>query len=159
MEKFKIEIKWGVIFSIVSLLWIAFEKQMGWHSEHIDKHMLYTNIFAIIAILIYVFALQDKKKNFFNNTIDWKQGFVSGIMLSFIIIILVPLTQLIVHYYISPDYFTNAITFVTKSGHMTMEDATSYFSLESYIKQSIFGGLSMGIVTAAIVAFFIKTKK
>jgi hypothetical protein len=41
---------------------------------------------------------------------------------------------------------------------MTRETAELYFSLKSYIIQSSIGGLSMGVVTSAIVALFVKTK-
>ena len=45
INKYKTEIKWAVIFSIVMLLWITLEKLTGLHSEHIDKHPVYTNFF------------------------------------------------------------------------------------------------------------------
>ena len=63
MKKFALEIKWGVIFTIVLLLWMVMEKLLGWHGKHIDKHAIYTNFFAILAILIYVLALLEKRKN------------------------------------------------------------------------------------------------
>ena len=57
MKKYTVEIKWALIFVVFALVWMVFEKWMGWHGEHIDKHATYTNIFAIPAIVIYVLAV------------------------------------------------------------------------------------------------------
>lgn len=156
MKKFKIEIKWGIIFSILTLLWMYLEKSVGWHSTHISKHAIYTNFFALIAIIIYVLALLDKRNHFFDGKMNWKQGFISGIALSAIIALISPLTQYITSTIISPEYFPNVIKYVVGKGKMTQEAAETYFNLKSYMVQSAFGALTMGIVTAAIVAFFVK---
>jgi hypothetical protein len=39
---------------------------------------------------------------------------------------------------------------------MGQEAAESYFNFKSYVLQSFFGALTMGIVTSAVVAFFVK---
>lgn len=158
MKKFSIEIKWGIIFSVVSLLWMFLEKGLGWHDENIAQHAIYTNIFAIVAILLYVFALLDKRKNFYNGKMTWTQGFVSGIIISVVVAILSPLAQYITHEFITPDYFTNVIDYSVESGAMTREAAEEYFNLKSYIIQSFFFALVVGVVTSAIVAFFVRRK-
>ncbi|MCM4171129.1 DUF4199 domain-containing protein [Arenibacter sp. TNZ] len=156
MSKFRIEIKWAVIFALATLLWMVFEKSMGWHDVLIAKQAIYTNFFAIIAIAVFVLALLDKRKIDFNGKMSWKQGFISGIFLSVIIAVLSPLTQYITNTFITPEYFPNIIKFAVDSGKMSQEAAESYFSLKSYVLQSFFGALTMGIVTSAIVAFFVK---
>ena len=62
MKSKLIEIKWAIIFTIIALLWMMFEKSMGWHDALIAKHALYTNWFGLIAILVYIVALLDKRK-------------------------------------------------------------------------------------------------
>ena len=64
MKKIQIEIKWAIIFVIMTLIWMILEKVAGLHDEHIDKHPIFTNFIAIPAIAIYVFAILDKRKNF-----------------------------------------------------------------------------------------------
>ena len=61
MKKVGIEIKWGIIFSLVTLLWMWLEKSMGLHNENIEKHATLTIIFAVPAIIVYVLALLDNK--------------------------------------------------------------------------------------------------
>ena len=158
MNKIAIEIKWGIIFTVSGLAWMYLEKTLGWHDELISKHPIYTMLFSIVAILIFVFALKDKKKNYFQNQMDWKQGFLSGCIISLVVTLLSPLSQYITSVVISPNYFKNAIKFAVENNRMTLEDAQAFFNLKSYIFQAAFGGLSMGIVTSAIVAFFMKSK-
>lgn len=156
MKKYQIEIKWGVIFFALLLLWMYFEKLMGWHDVLVAKHGLYTNLFGIIALAVYFFAIQDKKKIFFHGKMSWKQGFVSGIILSIVIAVLSPLSQLIIHKLISPEFFPNVIEYSVNSEAMNRENAEAYFNLSSYIVQSISGALMMGVVTSAIVALVLK---
>ena len=158
MKRFAIEIKWGIIFSVVSLLWMYLEKALGWHDELIAKHAIYTNFFGIVAIVIYVLALLDKRKNFFGDKMNWSQGFISGIVVSIVVAILTPLAQYITHTFVTPDYFTNIIDHAVERGSMTREAAEEYFNLTSYILQSFFFALVVGVVTSAIVALFVRKK-
>jgi hypothetical protein len=158
MKKFTIEIKWAIIFTIAGLLWMFLEKKLGWHDALIAKQPIYTMLFSIIAIIIFVLAIKDKKSNYYENDMDWKQGFLSGSIVSLIVAILSPLSQYIIMEIISPNYFQNAINNATLNNNMSLETAKAFFNLKSYIFQAAFGGLSVGIVTSAIVAYFIKTK-
>jgi hypothetical protein len=158
MKTIKIEIKWAIIFSITLLVWMVLEKLVGLHSQHIDKHMIYTNFFAIPAIAIYVFALLDKRKNFYNGVMTYKQGFITGLIITVIVAALSPLTQYITSVFITPEYFPNVIDYVVSHGKMTQEAAEKQFNLHNYIIQGLIGALAMGLVTSAIVAIFTKKK-
>lgn len=159
MKKFAIEIKWGVQFSIASLVWMIVEFSAGLHDVHIDKQLIYTNLFAIVAIALYALALREKKYVFYKGIMTWKQGFMSGVVLSIVICILSPLVQYLTYTFITPNFFTTIIKYFVEHHFKTQEQAEAYFSLKSYILQGIFGSLSMGIITAAIVALFLKNKK
>ena len=135
------------------------EKGLGWHDESIAQHAIYTNLFAIVAIVLYVLALLDKRKNYYDGRMTWSQGFISGILISIVVALLSPLAQYITHTFITPDYFNNVIEYSVKSGVMKREAAEEYFNLTSYIIQSFFFALVVGVVTSAIVAFFVRTKK
>lgn len=158
MEKFKIEFKWAIIFSISLLVWMYFEKTMGWHAEKVKFQPIFTMLFGIIAIILYVLALLEKKKNYFDQKMDWKQGFLSGAILSLFIAAFSPIVQYISFELISPEFFSNMISYKTAKNQMTVEAAEKYFSMSNYIYTNTFASLSTGIVTAAIVAFFVKSK-
>lgn len=158
MKNLKIEIKWAVIFSIASLLWFAIEKSAGLHDEYISKHLIYTNFFAIPAILIFILALKEKKSKYFIGTMNWSQGFVTATIFSIGIALLSPIVQYISFEFISPNYFENAIQNAIKLKSMTLLNAQTFFNIRSYIIQGFLGGISMGIVTGGIVAYFLQTK-
>ncbi len=159
MSKYKIEIKWAFIYTIASLAWMVFEKEMGWHDVHISKHPLYSTLFSFIGIIIYYFALREKKIISYHNNIHWKEAFVSGaIMTVFITILAIPVFYLTVNV-ISPAFFKNMTNYAVSSQVYTQEQAESYFNSQSYLLQIVGGSLSMGIVTSAVIAYIIQTKK
>lgn len=159
MKKFSIEIKWGILFTIISLIWMYLEKGLGWHDENISQHAIYTNLFAFVAIALYVIALLDKRKNFYQGKMTWSQGFISGIVISIVVAGLSPLAQYITYEFITPDFFPNAIDYSVENGAMTRTAAEEYFNPTSYIIQSFFFALVVGVVTSAIVAYFVKRDK
>lgn len=158
MKNIRIEIKWGILFTLVGLIWMIFEKAMGWHDIHIDKHAAYSMFFAPIAIALYVFALLDKKKSFYGGTMSFKQGFVAGLIITVVVMFLSPFSQYITHTYITPDYFKNVIAYSVSSGQMEQQAAEKNFNLNSYIWQSTVFAAVMGLITSAVVAFFVRSK-
>jgi hypothetical protein len=134
------------------------ERIFGFHDENIDQHAIITNFFAIPAIIIYVLALLDKRKNHYNGVITYKQGFITGLIITVIITVISPVTQIITTSVITPDYFPNMIEYSVSEGLMTQSEAEGNFNTGSYVLQTIFGTLVMGIITSAVVAIFTKRK-
>jgi hypothetical protein len=160
MKNIKIEIKWSIIFSIMVLLWMVLEKLCGLHGKYIDYHLYLTNLFAIPAIIVMVMALKDKKKNFYDGQMNYKQGLISGIILSVIIALLSPLTQWVTSFVITPEYFPNVIKRSVEIGYFkTTAEAEANFNYQNYAIQGAIGALVMGIVTTVIAMIFIRTKK
>ncbi len=159
MGNIKIDIKWAIIFSLMVLLWMLLEELTGLHSTYIDYHLYLTNLFAIPAIWIMVLALKDKKKNFYNGQISYKQGLITGIILSLFIALISPLTQWITSYVITPEYFPNVIKRSVEIGYYkTTEEAEANFNYANYALQGAIGSLIMGIVTTAIAMIFLRSK-
>ena len=159
MRKIKIEIKWAILFSVMGLLWMLLEKLSGLHSTYIDYQLYLTNLFAMPGIWFYVLALRDKKKNFYGGQITYKQGLISGIILTVIIALISPVTQWITSYIITPEYFPNVIKRSVELGYFqTTAEAEANFNYKNYAVQGAVGALIMGIVTTAIVMIFLRTK-
>jgi hypothetical protein len=158
MKNIRIEIKWGVLFILLGLIWMVFEKSMGWHDVHIDKHATYSMIFAPIAVALYVFALMDKKKNFYGGRMSYMQGFITGLIITLVVVILTPLSQYITSTYITPDFFSNVIAYSVSSGAMEPEAAQQYFNLKNYVIQGTIFAAVMGLVTSALVSIFFRSK-
>lgn len=158
MSNYKIEIKWAFLFILMMLAWMGLERLSGLHDVYIEKHPIYTNLVAIPSIAIYTLALLDKRKNFYSGIMTYKQGFFCGIIITLIVTLLSPLSQIITIKMITPDYFSNVIEYSVTSGAMTRDAAEAYFNLKSYIIQSLIGAPVMGIITTAIVAIFTQKK-
>lgn len=158
MKNRKIELKWALVFVGLQLGWMLLERVTGLHGERIDQHVTFTNFFAIPAIVVYAFALVDKRNNFYLGTMTYLQGMTSGLIITLFVTVVSPLTQLIVSEVISPEYFGNAIAYATSEGILTQEEAVKYFSLENYIIQGLEGTPLMGILTSVVVAFFTRKK-
>jgi hypothetical protein len=158
MKSFRFEIKWALIFVVMSLAWMLFERMMGWHDEQISKHATYTNFVAIPAIAVYVLALLDKRKHYYGGHMSYAQGFMSGLVITAVVTLLSPLTQYITSTFIAPQYFPNAIRHAVSTNAMTQDAAEKYFSLKSYIIQGLIGAPVMGLVTTLIVAIFTRKK-
>ena len=153
-----IDLKWGVVFTLALLLWMLIERVLEFHSSNIAKHGIITNFFMIPAIAIYVFALLDKRKNFYLGSMTFKEGFTTGLKVTLVITLLTPLSQYIAVEIISPNFFENIIKYTVESGIMSQEDAEANFNLKSYIIQSMIFAPIVGTITSAIVAIFTKRK-
>ena len=158
MKKFTIEIKWGIIAIIIFLAWMTLEKELGFHSEKIKWQPLFNLLYIFPTFVLYFLALLEKKKKYYNNNINWKQGLISAIVISFIIVIFSPITQFITHEFISPDFLENTINQIVLSKKLTLKEAKEFTTLTSSIWKNISDGLSFGVVIGAIVAYILKTK-
>lgn len=158
MRKFAIEIKYAVLFTLAMIVWTIGEKEVGLHGKYIAHYSMLGMLSGIIGLVVYFFALREKKKEYFNGQMTWAQGFVSGVYMSFFIGLLSPLATYISFNIVSPYLFQNLVGYVVSKGVMNKEQAELYFSFRSYAIQAAFSSLSLGVITGAIVALVLKTK-
>lgn len=140
----------------MSLSWVWAEKLCGLHDIYIQEHAKYTYFMGIPSVLIYFLAMWEKRKNL-DNVMSFKQAFMYGLSITLIVVALSPFMTYISFTLITPQFFEHAIQFSVKQGYMNSKDASAYFSLDSYILQSVFGGFIMGLITTAITAFIMKS--
>ena len=157
MKKFAIEIKWGIRYAFLWILWLFIEKSSGYYESKISDYALYSMLFTFVTIFVYYVAIKEKKKDFFNDEMSWKQGCVTGIFLTIVMAVLTPFCQIIFHKAIAPEFFPNMIEYSVSKGN-SKEVAENYFNLSSFIIQNIFSTLSLGVVISAVVALFLQTK-
>ncbi|MEM6766201.1 MAG: DUF4199 domain-containing protein [Bacteroidota bacterium] len=156
MKKYTTEIKWGLIFVAMMLAWMTFEKLAGLHDVHIDKHPIVTNLIMIPAFLVYYLALKEKRDKDYGGVMSWKQGFISGVIIGLVVMVITPLTQYITSTIITPDYFQNAIAYSVETNQSTLEAAEANFNLKNYIILSTISAPIMGAITAAIMALVVR---
>ena len=89
----------------------------------------------------------------------YKQGLVSGLVLSVLIAIISPLTQWVTTYIITPKYFPNVIKRSVELGYYsTIEDAKAQFNYKNYAISGMVFSFIMGVFTTAIAMNFLKSK-
>lgn len=158
MEKFGIELKWAGIITASHLLWYFIEKMLGWHQD-----FSYTIIswfgFYFLFFFLFLWAFIDKKNNFYNNNWSIKDGFKFGLFLTGLLAILNPMVQYIIFQSLSPDYFSNIITYkLEQSQTMTQEFLEGRFNIDAYVRSGIFDTLSFGLIYSIALAYLLKTK-
>jgi len=158
MKKRSLEIKWGIIFTVMMLLWMVGERLSGLHDTYIEYHATVTNFVMIPAIAIYVLAILDRRRHTEGKKFSYLQGFVSGCIVTLVVSILAPLSQYITSVYITPEYFENATAYAVETAQMTEEDAKEFFNLKNYMIITVFFTPITGVVTSAIVALFTRRK-
>jgi hypothetical protein len=158
MNRIQTEIKWGLIFFFSGLIWMFLEKSLGYHDVYLEKQANFTLWYAPIAIGLYVLAIRNKKINFYRGKINFTQGFISGLIMTLVILILTPLSQYISHEFISPEYFPNIIRMTVERGQMTQSEAEAHFTLVAYIQQSLIFATFMGVVTSALASLLTRTR-
>lgn len=154
MKNFRIEIKWALIFSLMTLGWILLERLFGLHGEHVEKHATFTNFIAVPSIIIFVLALKEKRNKFYNGYMSYGEGFITGLKITFMVMLLSPVVNYLALEVVSPNYLENIGTYAVSNGLLTQEQAKIAFSLPSYILQGLIGVAMMGFLTSAIVAIF-----
>lgn len=158
MKNYSIEIKWAIVYVIISFLWIFIQKSLGFFDSNIPGHVLFSLLIVLVLAPLFYFSQTDKKKNFLNNKMVWKQGFISGCLVIVMATIFVPVLSYVTYEIVAPDFFDKAIAFYTTSGKLNPVEAAEQFNLKNAIIRGISDNLSFGISFSAIMAFFTKSK-
>lgn len=159
MKNLKIEIRWAILITIAAVLWLLLEKELGYHGEKIAEHSLFGWLFVPVIFVLFIFALWDKRQNYYEGSMRWKQGFTSGVLIAVFMGILAPIVQILFHEVISPDYFEKARQYSIENTDLSEEAAYKNFNLIAYSIQSIVFSVLLGTGIAAIVALFLQNRK
>jgi hypothetical protein len=141
------------VFSLAMLAWIAFERLLGFHDELIAYQAAFSPLFALIAILVYVLAMRQRRLKP-DAAPGWFPAFAFGMRMAVVVAVLSPAVQWLIHTVVSPDYFATIQAYAVAENVMTEAAAAAQFNLGSYIVQGVIGALVMGAITSAIVAIF-----
>ena len=154
-----IELKWGLILAASSLLWIIIERWLGWYSNQIPSYVRLTNIYGIPALLIYCLALAEKREKDYSGELTWKDGFIAGLMITLIFLILTPLIKYTGYTFIAPEYFKNIIDFGVNVKKKDKGALTAFFNMKNVIVQGLYGVAIMGALCSAVAALIVKKRK
>jgi len=157
MSDTKLALRYALVFTLASFLWVCLEYAVGLHTTHKELHPSLSSIFAIPAIAIYAFALHAKRTSM-GGTFTFWDGFMFGLLVTGIVAVLSPGVQYVFHTFVNPHFFADFQAYSIASGKLEPDAAAAYFCLQNYLYEGISGALMMGTVTAAIVALILSRK-
>lgn len=158
MKKYNVEFRYALIYVFMTLIWSLIGKLLGFHDRLIGNNLVFNFLIVIPSFAVYYLALREKKRKEYHGLIKFKQAFLSGVMMTVFITILAIITPIVTTQLISPDYFSNSISYVVNSGKMTAAEARSQFNLPAFIFQGIIAAPVFGIILSALAAFLVNTK-
>lgn len=149
-------IKWGLIISIVSFLWIILEKNLGYHTRLISEKGSFSWLLIPLTLVLYYFAFREVKRKLGADQSIILEYLKTGLIIGLITMIFAPLSMWLMNTYISPDFFSNAIAEGVRIG----EDRTkleSEFSLRSFVLRSALASIVLGIflgIVSVLIEWF-----
>lgn len=158
MARYGIEIKWSLRFILFAMAWVMLEKAIGWHQLNYVEYFLTSFLFALPGFLFLWLVIREKCNRYYQGQMTWMQGTMSGLLTTFLCVLVVPVTTWNVIHFISPDFFSTLKAEAIASGRMPQEEADLFFGFRGYVLDRIQMGLSGGIVASAILAYFLKSK-
>lgn len=149
------DLRWGLVLSLASFLWVCLEYALGLHTTRIELHPTLTNLFAPIPIVILTLAIRDHRSE--DGELGWAEGLRSGMTVSAVTAALGAPTMWLFIRYVNPNYFSAMIAHAARHGHDD-EATRSSFTLGGYAVQASVGPLVMGLITSLIVVAVLRFK-
>ncbi|MEL7002842.1 MAG: DUF4199 domain-containing protein [Bacteroidota bacterium] len=156
--RYKAELKWGIMLFVATIVWVLFEKLMGWHSDNIDQHAVYSALYDVVFVLIFAFAYKSRRRQVSMENFQWKDRLTLGLGITLVITILSPLTQAIIHKMISPMFFENIIKLAVDNDLMSIQEAEAKFNLPNYIVENLIGTFILGLICTLALSFFFRNR-
>ncbi len=156
-KKIKIALKWAIIYTILFLVWTLLEKTLGWHEEGIANKQWLSMFFIPFAITMYWLAMKETRRRVYNRVITWKQCFISGVLMAIFVALLSPIAVYITQNFITPENFETVANQSVTNDLLKIEQANDLLNIDNYRWQIAIGAFVIGVITAAISAFILKT--
>ncbi len=154
------EIKWGVVWPTSMFLFLCFEFYAGLQEPpNLEWGVIVDTAGGLVLpLLVFFLGLRQKRDQDLEGVMSWKEGFVSGLIMTAVAL---PLSLLLVWAFltfVNPSWFDTMITYSVATGYFSQEAAEAYFNMKSYLTQTAMNVALFGVVLSAIFAFLYKTK-
>lgn len=157
-RKFKIEIKFGLVIGLLTVIWLLGEYSTGLHHDHHDLFLLVTNFVFVIPLAGLYLGISSKRKNDYDQYLSLGQGFITGSMISTIYAFIAGIGQFLYHTIINPHYFDLMITRSQEHG-VSAEEATQYFNTTNYTISVVISYFVVGLLASLLYSVILKRKR
>lgn len=159
MFYWKIEFKWALIFSILSIMWMVLEKILGLHNEYLLYQPYFTSLSLIPLCVIFVLALKERNVKDFEGEVSFRNAFISLFKLSFLITILSPIFYFFIFKYITPNYVKNLIFLsVEKGSYSSSVEAKASINTQMLLVINALKTFGFGLGLSFLISFFVSKK-
>ena len=150
------ELRYGLIGGFLTVIWMSLGYYLGWEKSEMGKYAPYLSL-IILAITIYITVLFKRDRDL-GGAINFKEAFMAGLSVSFVMGAMVGLFLLIYSQYINPDLVNQMIT-ETKDYYKTQQNV-SQEQIDNAVEgvkamYSPFGQLTYGIGTTMLTGALI----
>ena len=151
----KLEMKWVAVVFILHILWLIGERTFGFFGNRIRHEDLINMAFYVLYAGVMFLAVADlKSRN--NGFLNRRQGFLSSLFISLILVALAPIMVGILMFAIQPDFFNVMIMSATERGEYSAYDAAiQEYNYWSYVKTFMAGYLLAGSLSGALWSFLL----
>ena len=161
----KTALKWGFLTAFFTFLWLTLEFAVGIQSDYIAFHPVITLVALIIPLLCLYYGLREEKLKAPAH-FSFSRALLVGMLISVVAAVFSILGQWVFHTWVNPAFFDSMINFRESKALaqgidvlVARREAEAYYSLESYLMQTVGGVLLGGAVISAILAFFMRIKR
>ncbi|MEM9015932.1 MAG: DUF4199 domain-containing protein [Verrucomicrobiota bacterium] len=163
--KLPLELKWGLLLGLASLLWLYLSFWMGMHGTLLGIQVV-TLVSLLISIVIYIFALGSYRTTYPEST--YLEGLKAGAGIAGIAAVMAVGAQAGYHFVVNPG-FTDFMVGETEKFYLSQgvaedearrlgEASAKTFGFTSYAIQAALGAIITGVVTSAIILLILKRK-
>ena len=151
----KLELKWVSIIIILHILWHVGERMLGFYGEKSNYQEFSGMVFmALYAFVMYlaIADLRSRNRGFLNK----RQGFLSGLFISLILVAFAPIMVGLLAFVIQPDFFNEMIMASTTNGeYQSYQMAEQEYNYWSYVKLYMAGYMLVGSLFAALWSYIL----
>lgn len=154
-----LELRWGLIIGLTSMIWLYASYYLGFHTSGIEKMQMLVLISFLLCFVVYFLAFLALMKREPETT--FPEGVKSGLLMTAVAAVIALLTQLGYFTVVNPgwtDYMVEETRlYFSEKGvegealEARLEEARTNFSLRSYLFQSALGTLVIGALFSAII--------
>lgn len=159
----KPSIKWALMGSMASLLWLVIEYVVGLHDQYIDYYPIATNFSFIVPIYTYMRTVEDAK--LLHSNLDFKKAFTQCLFGVIVYTLLAPVVMFVFLKYVNPEFFPHFIQHATANAdkmgftkERAYQSAMHIYNFPFYMLQNILIVFCSGLIIGAIVSY-VQTKK
>ncbi len=154
----RIEFRAAVLISLLTLLWLSIEYAIGLQDRFIAIYPFVTLLSIVIPVYCYRKAFTEKSMQLHGN-LNFKQGFISGLGITFFTSLLCILVQIAFVKGINPDFISTMLDHAVSDAHQRPEVAAAFINTQAYVIGSVLLTFVSGLFITLILSAVMRTPK